>query len=273
MNNVIAICNLHDAPHLGLLTEKRPLGAVTFLGRYALMDFTLSNFSNSGLDKVDILTDNFVHAVRNHVTNGQAWISNTKTGYQRIYSNEGFRGNYKFNTDLNNLLFNIHILTDMEEEYVVVAPSFFIAKMDFRPIIKNHIKSKAEATVVYVKADNADEEYLNCDSLDLNGKYVAGVNKNTGLNKDANISLETYVFNRKYLVSLVNSFRNYSAMFSLRDFVNHLVNSNKLKLHTYEFDGFVAPILNIQNYIKWKKRDKEYIRKQVRPIRHNASSK
>ena len=47
MKKVIAICNLHKDPELGTLTRQRPLGAVTFLGRYGIMDFALSNFSNS----------------------------------------------------------------------------------------------------------------------------------------------------------------------------------------------------------------------------------
>ena len=46
MKKVIGICNLHDDPHLGLLTENRPCGSVSFLGRYGIVDFTLSNFSN-----------------------------------------------------------------------------------------------------------------------------------------------------------------------------------------------------------------------------------
>ena len=50
MRKVLGICNLHDSPKLGLLTEKRPLAAVSFLGRYGLIDFTLSNFTNSGID-------------------------------------------------------------------------------------------------------------------------------------------------------------------------------------------------------------------------------
>ena len=49
MAKVLGFCNLHDAPRLGKLTEKRSIGTVSFLGRYGLMDFALSNFSNSGL--------------------------------------------------------------------------------------------------------------------------------------------------------------------------------------------------------------------------------
>ena len=56
MRNVVGICNFHDGPHLGELTKNRPLGTVTLLGRYALMDVALSNFSNSGIDRAALLT-------------------------------------------------------------------------------------------------------------------------------------------------------------------------------------------------------------------------
>ena len=44
MNRVLGICNLHDGPNLGRLSANTTLGCVTFLGRFGLMDFTLSNF-------------------------------------------------------------------------------------------------------------------------------------------------------------------------------------------------------------------------------------
>ena len=52
MSKVLGICNLHDCPRLGRLTSKRSIGSVTFLGRYGLIDFILSNFSNSDIDQV-----------------------------------------------------------------------------------------------------------------------------------------------------------------------------------------------------------------------------
>ena len=86
MSSVLGICNLHDCPRLGRLTAKRSIGAVTFLGRYGLIDFALSNFSNSGIDKVAILVENYSHSIRTHVLNGNAWINNTKTGFQKFFT-------------------------------------------------------------------------------------------------------------------------------------------------------------------------------------------
>ena len=91
---------MHDSPRLGKLTEKRPIGTVSFLGRYGLMDFALSNFSNSGIDRVGILVDRYLHSVISHVRDGSIWINNTKTGSQRLFYNENMPS-HKFNTDIN----------------------------------------------------------------------------------------------------------------------------------------------------------------------------
>ena len=55
MANVVGLINLHSDASLKGLTERRPVASVSFLGRYGVIDFVLSNFSNSHIDKVGIL--------------------------------------------------------------------------------------------------------------------------------------------------------------------------------------------------------------------------
>jgi glucose-1-phosphate adenylyltransferase len=66
MAKIMGFANLHGNKNLGPLTENRPLGSTSFLGRYGLMDFTLSNFSNSGIDKVGILIETQPRSVMKH---------------------------------------------------------------------------------------------------------------------------------------------------------------------------------------------------------------
>ena len=103
MNKVLGICNLHDSPSLGKLTKTRPLGALSFLSRFGLMDFTLSNFSNSEIDRVIILTESNASAVTNHTGQGNVWINNTRTGFLKILMNEKLIESPKFNTDIKNI--------------------------------------------------------------------------------------------------------------------------------------------------------------------------
>ena len=58
MRKVIGFVNLHHSPSLGELTSSRPLASTSFLGRYAFIDFVLSNFANSGVNEIGVLHHN-----------------------------------------------------------------------------------------------------------------------------------------------------------------------------------------------------------------------
>ena len=249
MAKVLGFCNMHDAPHLGKLTEKRPIGTVSFLSRYGLMDFTLSNFSNSGIDNIGILVDRTLHSVISHVRDGSIWINNTKTGGFRLFYNEN-TPSHKFNTDINNLLANRLHFEDQKADYVVIAPSFFLMSIDFRKYLEMHIDSGREISLIYKKVKNAKDEFLNCDIVKLENKLVKDFSINTGRAKEANISLETFIFNYKTFVQLVNHTREVSTLFNIRDLVNYCATNNLYEVNAFSFDGYVAPVLTFDDFVK-----------------------
>ena len=249
MAKVLGICNLHDSPHLGKLTEKRPIGTVSFLGRYGLMDFTLSNFSNSGIDRVRILVDRCLHSVISHVRDGSIWINNTKTGSQRLFYNENIPS-HKFNTDINNLLANRLHFEDQDADYVVVAPAFFLMSIDFRKYIEMHANSGRDISLIYKKVANAKDEFLNCDIVKIENNLVKDFSINIGNVKEANISLEIFIFNYKTFVNLVNHTREISTLFNIRDLVNYCATNGLYQVNAFSFDGYVAPILTFDDFTK-----------------------
>jgi glucose-1-phosphate adenylyltransferase len=140
-NKVLGICNLYTAPSLGGLTQHRSYGSVTMLGRYALIDFTLSNFSNSGIDSVATLVPEFPNSVHTHIRSGSTWTANMKTGFQYISHNDTPNLPKIYNTDIRNILFNIIFFKSIRFDTVVIAPSHYLSSMDFRPIIDAHEES------------------------------------------------------------------------------------------------------------------------------------
>ena len=248
MAKVLGFCNLHDAPRLGKLTEKRPIGTVSFLSRYGLMDFTLSNFSNSGIDNIAILVDRSLHSVISHVRDGSIWINNTKTGGLRIFFNEN-NPSHKFNTDINNLLANRLHFEDQNADYVVIAPAFFLMSIDFRKYLDMHIESGREISLIYKKSKNAKEEFLNCDVVKVENKLVKDFSINTGRAKEANVSLETFIFNYNTFVQLVNHTREISTLFNIRDLVNYCATNGLYEVNAFSFDGYVAPVLTFDDFV------------------------
>ena len=75
--------------------------------------------------------------------------------------------------------------------------------IDFRKYLDKHIESGKEISLIYKKSKNAKEEFLNCDSIKVEHGLVKDFAINTGTAKEANISLEIFIFNYNALVELV----------------------------------------------------------------------
>ena len=252
MRNVVGIVNLHDGPHLGSITANRPLGTVSLLGRYGLMDFALSNLSNSGIDRIGIMVENNVQAVRTHLGSGSIWINNTVTGFIRYFSNEKDVNNDKFNTDIKDIAVNRHQLEGLDADYVVVVPPFFLMSIDLSEVVKQHIANNADITVVYTNAKHADRDYRTCEEImvDQNGR-ISNISEFNGMRKSANISLQTYVFKREVFETLVRKGKEISAFYNIRQMVTYMTNNHLAKTHAYEFDGYVAPMISLDNYVRY----------------------
>lgn len=249
MNKVIGICNLHNEPHLGELTKNRPLAAVTFLGRYGIIDFTLSNFSNSYIDKVYVLVKKGIVAIRRHIGSGAIWSRNTKLGHIDLVLNEKGLSNKPFNTDINNIKEGLDLdLVDFE--YAVIAPSYMLSSMDYRPIIDAHIASGAQITAVYQHVENADKEFLRCDKykFDANGNITSS-KKNIGRTPIADISLDTFIINKRLLKKIINDSGKVSQLYSIQDMINFYIEEEVVKVNSYKYEGFVVPILSLEGYV------------------------
>lgn len=251
MAKIIGICNLHDDPHLGLLTTNRPCGAVSFLGRYGLIDFTLSNFSNSHIEKVYVLVKSGILKLRDHIGNGAIWTSNTKTGFIKLLINEEGLFLPKFNTDIANIRLNLP-LDENSFDYAVIAPSFMIANMDYTPIIEEHIASGSDVTIVYKHIEDAKNEFINCDSLKLAADgTIKKIEKHVGRAREADISLESFVISSKVLKKIVETAPSISELFSIREVISTLVSEGEIEARGHKYEGYVAPILDFDHYVKY----------------------
>jgi len=250
MRNVIGICNLHDDPSLGLLTKNRPCGSVTFLGRYGLIDFTLSNFSNSGIEQIYVLVKKGSIQMRNHIGSASIWTTNTIRGSINLLLNEDALPNPKFNTDIANIKANLN-LDKLNFEYVVIAPSFILANIDYNPIIEKHIESGKDVTIVYSHVHNINGEYVNCDALyfDKTSK-VTSVKKNLGRCKEFDMSLESFVMSKKTFVELVEKADTISEVYNLRQIINFLINNSLINVGGYKFEDYFVPVLDLEHYVK-----------------------
>lgn len=249
MAKTIGLVNLHSEVSYKGLTENRPVASVSYLGRYGIIDFVLSNMSNSNLDAVGILIQSNPRSLFKHLGTGNEWNFNLKKGGISLLYNEQYANNLKYNHDINNLVENIAFIRDNAPDYVVIAPAHIITTMDYEEVVDAHIESGAEITVVYQHINNADESFIGSDYLRLNGNKVDEVKVNKGNKKERDISLETYVINASVLFELIDYATHLSSFYGLRDTLSYL--ADERTINAYEYKGYVRCIDSMEHYLEY----------------------
>ena len=150
------------------LQQYRPIGAFSFLGRYRVIDFPISNMSNSGIDRIQVYVRRKPRSLVEHIGTGRHYNINSKRGKVQMLFAEHSSENDIYNTDIASFMENIDLIERMHEQYVVIAPSYMVFSVNFAELLQTHIDSEADITLLYHSVDNANEHYLNCDFLELN---------------------------------------------------------------------------------------------------------
>ena len=87
MNKCLGIINLDENENkMNELVKNRPLASIPFAGRYRIIDFVLSNMTNSGIDTIGIFTKNKSRSVLEHLSNGRPWDLHRKKGGLKIFN-------------------------------------------------------------------------------------------------------------------------------------------------------------------------------------------
>jgi glucose-1-phosphate adenylyltransferase len=250
MATIMGFANLHGNKNLGSLTENRPLGSTSFLGRYGLMDFTLSNFSNSGIDKVGILIETQPRSIMKHLGSTNVFNNNTKLGFGQVLYNEKNANNPLYNHDLNNLKVNDWLVLDHKPDVIVIAPIDFLYTLDFKPIIKQHLESKEPITLVITKAKTAKTQFLLADAVNITQGRVTNMFQNQGTKDELDISLETYVISKSFYNQLMEMGPKISATFGIKEILRYLLNQENQSFIAYRFTGSVRPFDSLESYFE-----------------------
>lgn len=187
MNRAFGIINF-AGNHIKVdgLQDFRPVGAFSFLGRYRIIDFPISNMSNSGIDNIEVFIRRKPRSLTEHLGTGRHYNINSKRGSLNImYTEHGQIGDI-YSTDITAYMENIECLEEMPHEYVVIAPSYMVYKADYSEFLDAHIESGADISMMYHSVDNAKDAFLNCNALNINKqKGVLAIDRITEMRKTA----------------------------------------------------------------------------------------
>ena len=238
--NYIRVEGLHDY---------RPIGAFSFLGRFRVIDFPISNMSNSGLDRIHVYLNSRPRSIVEHIGDGRHYNINSKRGNIQLLFTQNNGASSIYNTDINSYLENLEQIERMPQDYVVVAPSYMVYKQDYQQLLNSHLESGADITLLYHKVDQAKEYYRACNVVNLNKqKGVESLVRNMGTAKEKNISMDTYVMSKEIFIDLVKKAKKESSAYSLADMI--AIACDTLDVRGYQHKGFFAAITSLDDYYR-----------------------
>ena len=131
------------------LSSKRAIAAMPVAGSYRSIDFSLSNMSNSHVQKVAVLTQYNSRSLNEHLSSSKWWDFGRKQGGLYIFTPTVTAENsYWYRGTADAIWQNIDWLKQSHEPYVVIASGDGVYKMDYNKVLEYHIDKKADITVV-----------------------------------------------------------------------------------------------------------------------------
>ena len=184
---------------LGVLTKKLAKPAVPFGGKYRIIDFPLSNCSNSGIYTVGVLTQYKPLELNAHIGIGEAWdLDRTQGGVSILPPYQEEKGGEWYKGTANAIYQNIEFVDRYDPEYILILSGDHIYKMDYTKMLDFHKERQAEATiaVIEVSMDEASRFGIMNTREDLSVYEFEEKPKNP---KNNLASMGIYIFNWKTL--------------------------------------------------------------------------
>lgn len=233
---------------LGILTKNIAKPAVPFGGKYRIIDFPLSNCSNSGIYTVGVLTQYKPLDLNNHIGIGDPWDLDRRDGGVSIlppYQEE--KGGDWYKGTANAIYQNIEFIDRYEPEYVLILSGDHIYKMDYYKMLDFHKENKADATIAVIDVPLEEASRFGIMNTRKDNSIYEFEEK-PNFPKSTNASMGIYIFNWSILKIYLRD--DEKDIKSDNDFgkniIPNMLNSGK-KLMAYPFKGYWKDVGTIQS--------------------------
>jgi glucose-1-phosphate adenylyltransferase len=189
-----------EGSRLQPLTRSLAKPAVPFGGKYRIVDFTLSNCANSGIDTVGVLTQYQPLVLSEYVGDGRAWDLDRSLGGVRILPPyKARRGGDWYRGTANAVWQNREFIARYAPRFVLVLSGDHIYRMNYRALIAHHIAHHADASIAVIDVPLEEASRFGILSADEEGRMTAFEEKPKNP-KSTLASMGIYLFNTAYLM-------------------------------------------------------------------------
>ncbi len=224
---------------LGSLTKKIAKPAVPFGAKYRIIDFTLSNCSNSGINTVGVLTQYQPLELNTYIGNGHPWDLDVSNGgvyvlppYMRAEKGEWYKGT------ANAIYQNMDFISRFDPEYVLILSGDHIYKMDYSKMLQYHIQKRADVTISTITVPIKEASRFGILTYNEEGQVLQFDEKPKHPKSDQ-ASMGIYIFNWKVLrQELILDENNPSSSNDFgKDIIPNILKKG-MRLYGYPFQGY-----------------------------------
>ncbi|EOD00529.1 glucose-1-phosphate adenylyltransferase [Caldisalinibacter kiritimatiensis] len=231
------------------LTQNNAKPAVPFGGKYRIIDFTLSNCSNSGIDTVGILTQYKPLTLNDHIGIGTHWdLDRDVGGVSLLPPYMTSTGGNWYKGTANAIYQNIHFIDQYNPKYVLILSGDHVYKMDYMKMFNYHKEKKADVTIAVVNVTLEQASSFGIMNTDKDN-IITSFDEKPKKPKSTLASMGIYIFTWEKLKQyLIEDGKDKT---SDNDFGKDIIPkmlASKEKLYAYPFDGYWKDVGTITSY-------------------------
>ncbi len=228
---------------LDILAHARAKPAVPFGGIYRIIDFTLSNVMNSGLDTVGVLTQYKPLSLMDHIGTGEPWdfIGRTR-GAKILPPRTGQKESDWYKGTADAVRQNLDFIESRRPQHVLIVSGDHIYQMNYAPMIAFHRKHRAHLTVAMMHVPWEDTQHFGVARTSDDGRILEWEEK--PLQAKSNLaSMGIYVFETDYLLHMLRRHHDH-------DFGKHIIPRAVAgdRVYAYPFAGYWRDVGTLKAY-------------------------
>lgn len=251
MQNKEIICMLlagGQGTRLKDLTYKKAKPAVYFGGKYRIIDFPLSNCSNSGIDTVGVLTQYEPFALNSYLASGSPWDLNSSDGGVFVLPPYVSKGGRAWYTGTSNAVYNnLGFIDQFNPEYVLILSGDHIYKMDYLKMLDFHKSKEADVSISVIEVPWEETHRFGIMNTDENYQIIEFQEKPDEA-KNNLASMGIYIFKwsklKKYLKRAEQDHK------TLDDFGKDIIPmmmEDKNRVFAYPFEGYWKDVGTVES--------------------------
>ena len=247
MKKVVGIINLQESNELlRELAATRAVEALPFAGRYRVVDFSLSNMINSGINTVGLMLPDFSRAILDHIRSGKDWdLARRRDGL--TYLPAALPGTDARKGDLKDIYANLDFAELSDKKYVLFVNGSYVYNIDFQKMLDFHKKSGADITMLYKTVENDKPGRTVVIETSTNG-IVTDLAEVKEVRKGQKAVLSAYLMPVPTFAYIVRSTYERGGQDFLVDGI--MRHASEQKISAYEHKGYVARINSTEAYYK-----------------------